>query len=1820
MNGGGMDSNYYAIKTGPVDTSANIQTDSFPRRNATTNPPVAGSFLQLYQNFNYIKNTLGLELHSTQELVSTGTLEYAAQSTPRVVTFTGQRKRDVYFNYYNNSATIPAWYGKVLIPVGTATTQKYYVCATGDNSTGLDSAHAWQTIAKLNANMASINAGDSILFHRGETFYGSVVLVNSGSAGLPIVIGAFGTGAKPTISGFTPLVTWTNVSGNTWQSVPLRVPKRNVNILTIAGLPQPLGRSPWFVYQSASTTVINSTALTGAPSYIGAEIVIRANGPVAEKGTVTAQVGTTVTYANNTQPIENNTRTPFITGTTGYGYFFQRYATSLDAQGEWFFDSATARVRLFTTTNPSTLSVKISTLDTVFLLSNKSYITITGLKIEGGGVYGVESVAGSNITINNCDFVNNTKSIYVYNSDDTRIEDNTFDYSLNGAVFVGNTFAKRININRNTVTNTGTLIGNGVFNSPHDLNGIVALNDSARANNYINVLSNVVSNTGSSSIQFQGSNVIVRKNIADTMANVVDGNAGVFTTVQNTSLNNIIYFNRTVDSNFVSNGIGAPLGAPTGHSDVAGIDMNDQTNNVTVKKNTVYNIAGDGIRINSANAITITDNLVYNSTNAIGLYKRDFGTIRNLSLRRNIFFAKTASQFALLFNSGNVNDIPLFGTADSNYYARPIDDNLTFSTIQPSTGLVLRTLQGWQLFTSQDLGSKKAPKTITTVNDIHFDINPTSSSTVLNFSGFSRISVPGIIYNNNFTLPAWSSTIMLDTLAITPNVPPTANAGPDKTITLPVNSTSVTGSGTDPDGVIAAYRWVQISGPNTATISSPNTATTNVTGLIQGTYTLRFRVTDNSGDTAVDFMQIIVNPVVVPPNVLPIADAGPDQSIVLPVSSVTVSGSGSSDPDGTITGYLWSKLSGPNGTIANPTSVTTNITGLQAGTYVFRLRVTDNRGDTAVDFMQVNVASNISPTANAGADQSITLPTSSTTLTGSGTDPDGTIASYAWTKISGPTGGSITSPSSSTTGITSLQQGTYVYQLIVTDNNGATGSDYVQIVVNAANVNPTADAGPDQDITLPTSSTTLTGSGTDPDGTISAYAWSKISGPTGGTVTSPSSATTGITGLQAGTYVYRLTVTDNGGLTGVDFVQIVVNPAPRVLPTADAGADQTITLPVNSVTVTGTATTGSGASIVTTWSQLSGPNTATIATPSSLSTNITGLVEGTYTFKFKVVNNLNDSAVDLMQVNVLPVVPPTNVPPTANAGGNQSVTLPVNSVDLTGAGSTDPDGTITSYAWEQTSGPTTGVFGTPNAVTTTFGSLSEGSYVVKLTVTDNNGATGSTSIIITVNAAPPNIPPMADAGADQTITLPTSTTTLAGTGTDPDGTITGYLWRKISGPTGGPITSSTSATTGITGLVAGNYIYQLRVTDNAGDTATDAIQVTVNAANIAPTADAGPNQFITLPTNSTTLVGSGTDPDGSIAAYLWTKISGPTGGAIQTPTNSTTAITALVAGNYIYQLRVTDNSGDTATSAVQVTVSAANIPPTADAGADQTITLPVNNTGLNGSGSDADGTIVAYLWTKVSGPSADIISAESPTPQVENMGEGDYIFQLRVTDNVGDTATDAVQITVLRAVNIKPTANAGADQAISLPQTTTTLDGSASTDADGSIAQYLWTKLSGPSGGEITTPTAVTTGVTALQPGTYQYKLLVTDNFGDTAVDVMQIVVTEQKVAPISNIGLNQTITLPVNSTTLVGSGTPFGTATIVGYLWEDVAGNPTTGTIQSPNSASTVVSGLIQGIYRYRLTVTDSNGLTGSNVLSVTVNAKLPPNTPVLLRWIPVN
>ncbi|HYC85456.1 MAG TPA: PHB depolymerase family esterase, partial [Chryseosolibacter sp.] len=297
-------------------------------------------------------------------------------------------------------------------------------------------------------------------------------------------------------------------------------------------------------------------------------------------------------------------------------------------------------------------------------------------------------------------------------------------------------------------------------------------------------------------------------------------------------------------------------------------------------------------------------------------------------------------------------------------------------------------------------------------------------------------------------------------------------------------------------------------------------------------------------------------------NRIPLTNAGTDKSVT--ARSLSLSGS-ATDMDGAIVTYAWSKLSGPAAILTNPSSPTLSLSNLQLGTYIFRLKATDNAGNTDADYVKVTVR-NASPIANAGTDTEITLPASRVVLSGSATDADGSVTGWQWSKVSGPAA-NLANEATATLTASSLVQGTYVFRLVVSDNLGATGSDEVTVVVKAPAL-PSVNAGIDKLVKLPTTSATITGSATDPDGTIRSYLWTKLSGNTC-SMYNTTTSTLKLTGLKSGSYAFRLTVHDNSGNSASDDVIVVVDAPPVV----NAGPDKVINLPLTGqLILSGTAT------------------------------------------------------------------------------------------------------------------------------------------------------------------------------------------------------------------------------------------------------------------------------------------------------------------------------------------------------------------------------------------------------------------------------------------------------------------------------------------------------------------------------------------------------------------------------------------------------------------------------------------------------------------------
>ena len=590
---------------------------------------------------------------------------------------------------------------------------------------------------------------------------------------------------------------------------------------------------------------------------------------------------------------------------------------------------------------------------------------------------------------------------------------------------------------------------------------------------------------------------------------------------------------------------------------------------------------------------------------------------------------------------------------------------------------------------------------------------------------------------------------------------------------------------------------------------------------------------------------------------------------------------------------------------------------------------------------------------------------------------------------------------------------------------------------------------------------------------------------------------------------------------------------------------------------------------------------------------------------------------------------PVYTAPVAYAGAAQIITLPVNSVTLSGSGTGTNGATITSYSWSKVSGPAGGTISLPLVNTTLVTGLAQGTYVFALTVTDDHGLSNTSNVTVTVNSSAVNQSPVANAGYDMNIVWPANTITLNGSASDPDGYIASYSWTVLGGPAGYSIQNAGAASTTVSNLSAGKYTFNLKVTDNNGATASSNVNLNVN---VPPVVNTVGSISITLPVNSVTLDGNAsTDLDGAITGWEWSKTSGPGSYSIASQYAGITSVNNLVQGVYVFTLKVTDNAQGVSSSTVTVTVNpepsapagnpppAANQVPVAQAGPDATIVLPVNSIALDaGASYDPDGKIIEYYWVQASGPSSSTIANNfSGITTASNLTEGVYMFTLQVKDNNGALAYSVKTVKVAAAVptvavNQAPVSKAGADESITLPVSSITLNASASYDPDGKIIEYYWVQASGPSSSVIANNFSAITTASNLSAGVYVFTLQVKDNVGELAYSIKTVTVAAAPAAPAANqppvpvVGPDITITLPANNSValdVTASYDPDGT--IVQYYWVQIGG-ASSSLINNIFSPTPTMSNLVPGTYIFSLQLKDNAGALAYATKTITL---LPPS-----------
>lgn len=639
------------------------------------------------------------------------------------------------------------------------------------------------------------------------------------------------------------------------------------------------------------------------------------------------------------------------------------------------------------------------------------------------------------------------------------------------------------------------------------------------------------------------------------------------------------------------------------------------------------------------------------------------------------------------------------------------------------------------------------------------------------------------------------------------------------------------------------------------------------TWTTRGAYRVRLQVEDGDGGVTPDEIEVDIGGV---PTAVASAVPNPvDEGMLIALTS-----RGSSDPDGDDLTYEWNFGDG------NPVSRTSNITATHVytddGVYTATLRVDDGRGGTATDTALVTVA-NVFPTAAASADPNPVAEGQSVLFDGRGSGGGGNEPlTYQWDFGDGMAPDNTPNPAH-----TYVDNGNYTATLTVTDDDGSSDTVDYNVLVN--NVSPVVEAG-DSYSGVQGQPVTLTGSAVDVPADILIYAWD-LDGD--GQFDDADTAIASYTWSTGGPHPVALRVTDDDGDAGTDMTSVDIDSIPIASAGGPYGGNEGTAVTFDG---SGSSDPDPGDTLTYTWNFGDGSSPGTGVNPTH-----TYAENGVYNITLQVDDGQGGVATTTTTAAV------NNLPPMADAGPDQ-VVAEGEMTTFNGNGS-DPGGGLLTFAWDLDGD---GQFDDAAAAMASYSWAEPGTYTAALRVTDAGGLSSIDTVQVTVS----NLPPVADAGPDQTV-AEGGTVTLNGNGSDPGGGPLSYAWDLDNNgtfETSGQVVSNAWPDNGV-------FTVSLQVTDNQGSVATDSVQVTVN--NVPPqNVDAG-GPYATTAGAAVTVTGSGTDVPADPLTYSWN----PDGGGQCIPsTGQSVDCSWSITGTHTIMLEVNDGDGGVAqdTATVQV--------------------------------------------------------------------------------------------------------------------------------------------------------------------------------------------------------------------------------------------------------------------------------------------------------------
>ena len=819
-----------------------------------------------------------------------------------------------------------------------------------------------------------------------------------------------------------------------------------------------------------------------------------------------------------------------------------------------------------------------------------------------------------------------------------------------------------------------------------------------------------------------------------------------------------------------------------------------------------------------------------------------------------------------------------------------------------------------------------------------------------------------------------------------PNVPPVALAQADTTNGPAPLDVQFTGSGsTDSDGSIVSYYW-NFGDGDTSVVSDPmHTYST------PGTYSAVLTVTDDDGATDTDSLSIQVDTanVALPP--VAVIQATPDSGIVSLL--VSFDGSGSFDPNNNISSYFWEFGDGNVDSVISPVHTYT-----QVGTYTAKLTVIDTDSLIGIDSVVIQVDSAPPPqppVAVIAANPTSGFASLVVDFDASGSsDPDGVINSYSWNFGDGNSG------SGQTIQHTFNSVGTFEVILTVLDNDSLSATDTISIqvdslpsvqevlmvVANAGSLNGSDTEVKNlleaQGLTVILASDELVQT-SDASGKVMVYLSASASAGQVGT----KFTNVAVPVMTSQRLLYQemgISATDGTKLFGQNTIFIVDDSHPMA-----AGYSTSVQVSSSNLKFN-TGVPNANAIVISVHSNDSSRSTIFGYESGAVMPGLTAPARRTAFFvdAASSVGSLNTDGQALFDAVVCWTIgtcggtPPANQPPVAVAQADTTNGPVLLDVQFTGSGSSDSDGSIVSYYWNFGDGDTSVVSDPMH----TF--IAPGTYDVVLTVTDDDGATDADSLSIQVDTANTAFPPVAVIQATPDSGIVSLQVSFDGSASfDPNNNISSYFWEFGDGNV-----DSVIAPTHIYTQV-GTYTAKLTVIDTDSLIGIDSVVIQVDSVPPPqpPVAVIAANPTSGYASLVVDFDASGSsDPDGTISSYSWDFGDGNSG------SGQTIQHTFDSVGTFEVILTVLDNDSLSATDTISIQVD--SLP-----SVQEVLMVVANAASLNGSDTEVKNLLEAQGLTVVLA-SDELVQTSDAT--------GKSMVYLSATASAGQVGTKFTNVAV----------------------------------------------------------------------------------------------------------------------------------------------------------------------------------------------------------------